>query len=439
MGTNQTDMDKRVLNKIEELEKELVKVALDLGDIDASQPYEKEASDYVYEWLQANDFESTKLGTEERYNVLGKFAGTGKGRSLIFCSHLDNENRENVERRLKDWDKPIYTKAWQEGETLVGHGIANDRGPMACWMIATKAIKDSGIKLPGDVLMSAVIGETGGSPIDEFESPKYDSHELGARYVATHGGLADFAMIAEATANTIVPVECGFAYFKVTVWAEPSSYTPFYPYPEPDMRKSVNSIVRMAKFIERYQEYAYEYQKKHTYSFDGGEVVPKTVIGAIRGGLPYLPHLTPEVCSVYIDFRTPPGKNPLELKRDLEGLLEEMEFDGKVENYKFLPGYEAWKIEGFDKLKTALTESHLKVFEKSPPKNAVTYMLSMWRDINPYSELGVPSICYGFPTGYSAEGEKYDIDLFRVKIKDMIDAAKVYALVALDICNRKIN
>jgi hypothetical protein len=62
----------------------------------------------------------------------------------------------------------------------------------------------------------------------------------------------------------------------------------------------------------------------------------------------------------------------------------------------------------------------------------------MWRDINPYNELGVPAITYGFPTGYSVEGAKYDINLFRVKIEDMINAAKVYALLILDICNRSV-
>jgi acetylornithine deacetylase/succinyl-diaminopimelate desuccinylase-like protein len=438
MGTTKSDLEKRVVDEVEKLESELVRVALDLGDMDTSQPHEKIASDYVFEWFRDNGFSPKKLGSQERFNVLGKYTGTGKGRSLLFCSHLDNERRENVEQRLKDWDKPIYTKAWREGDTLVGHGIANDRGPMACWMIAAKALKGSNIKLQGDILLSAVVGETGGSPVDEFESPTYDSHELGARYVATHGGLADFAMIAEATANTIVPVECGFAYFKITIYSGPASYTPFFPYPEPSMEKSVNSIVRMAKFIERFQQYAYEYQKKHTYSFDGGEVVPKTIIGAIRGGLPHIPHITPEVCSIYVDYRTPPGKNPLELKRELEGLLDEMGMDGTVEMYKYLPGFEAWKVEGYETLKTALVESHVKVFKDPPPKKAVTYTLSMWRDINPYNELGVPSICYGFPTGYSAEGAKYDIDLFRVKIEDMISAAKVYALLALDICSRQV-
>jgi len=306
---------------------------------------------------------------------------------------------------------------------------------MACWMIAAKAIKDSGIKLPGDLLLSAVVGETGGSPIDEFQSPAYDAHELGARYLATHGGIADFACIAEATAFTIVPVECGFAYFKVTAFAGPCSYTPFFPYPEPSMEKSVNAIVRMAKFIERFQKYACDYQERHTYSFDGGTVVPRTVIGAIRGGLPHMPHMTPEVCSIYVDYRIPPGKNPLELQRDLEALLDELGMDGKVEMYNYLPGFEAWKSKGYDTLRNAVLESHAKILEK-PPGKAPTFMVSMWRDINSFIELGIPAISYGFPTGWSVDGAKYDMDLCRAKIEDMVKAAKVYALLALNLCSK---
>ena len=199
----------------------------------------------------------------------------------------------------------------------------------------------------------------------------------------------------------------------------------------------MNSIVRMTKFVERYQQYAVEYMEKHTYSFDGGEVVPKTIIGAIRGGLAHMPMLTPEVCSIYISYKIPPGKNPLELQRDLEGLLEELEMEGKVEMYFYLPGFEAWKVKDYEILKTALVDSHVKTFQK-PPNKTVSYMNSMWRDINPYNELGVPAITYGFPTGYSVEGAKYDINLFRVKIEDMINAAKVYALLILDICNRPV-
>ena len=70
----------------------------------------------------------------------------------------------------------------------------NCKGPMSCWMFSTEAIKDPDIQLPGEVLLSTLVGETGGAPVDEYEAPNHDSHDLGARYVASHGGLADYAI-----------------------------------------------------------------------------------------------------------------------------------------------------------------------------------------------------------------------------------------------------
>ena len=45
MAALRSDMEQQVLEKINQLESELVQVALDLGDMDTSQPKEKIASD----------------------------------------------------------------------------------------------------------------------------------------------------------------------------------------------------------------------------------------------------------------------------------------------------------------------------------------------------------------------------------------------------------
>ena len=137
------------------------------------------------------------------------------------------------------------------------------------------------IKLPGDLLLSAVVGETGGSPVDEYMSPKWDSHEVGARYVASHGGIADYALCAEATGFTIVPAMTGFAYFKITVYAGPSTYTPFLKRPEESGYKSVNAIVRMGKFIERFEIYANDYSMNNRRTVDGSTMIANATIGAI--------------------------------------------------------------------------------------------------------------------------------------------------------------
>jgi hypothetical protein len=53
----------------------------------------------------------------------------------------------------------------------------------------------------------------------------------------------------------------------------------------------------------------------------------------------------------------------------------------------------------------------------------------MWRDVNVFNEVGIPAATFGFPRK-SAPGlsEKF------VDIDDLVDCAKMYALVALDIC-----
>jgi len=55
----------------------------------------------------------------------------------------------------------------------------------------------------------------------------------------------------------------------------------------------------------------------------------------------------------------------------------------------------------------------------------------MWRDVNMFNEVGIPSICYGPPRGqepYSDDGNR------AVRAPDMVAATKVYALTAMNLC-----
>jgi len=457
MATNNkfTELEKKVHARIDELEDEMIRLGLELSNIDAVQlttkdengniirnrdtvAHEKIGGEIVHTWFEDNGFEVKRIGGEDRFNVLATYRGTGKGRSLLFNSHLDVGTRDGLEWRRINPDAPHLTAAWREGDTLIGQGIANCKGPMVCWMIAGKALKDLEVTMPGDLLLLAVIGETGGAPVDEYPSPKWDSHELGARYAVSHGAIADYSLCAEATGFTLVQAMTGFAYFKVTVYAGPSTYTPFLRRPEESGEKSVNAIVRMGKFIERFETYANDYYKNNVYEFEGGYMTPNAHIGAIRAGIPPWPTTSPELCSIYCDFRVAPHKNPMDMQRDLEKLLRDMGTPGKVEMYKFLKGQEAKKNRGFETFKKSIEQAHMNMFGAAPGMPGPQF-LSMWRDVNPYNELGVPSISYGFPTGYtdpSATRVMASAADTGVKIGDMITAAKLYASLALDLCNR---
>jgi hypothetical protein len=53
----------------------------------------------------------------------------------------------------------------------------------------------------------------------------------------------------------------------------------------------------------------------------------------------------------------------------------------------------------------------------------------MWRDINIFNEVGIPAVTFGMPRKSAP-----DVTQKFVEVRDIVDAAKMYVLVALQIC-----
>jgi len=246
-------LDDRAQNVLDHIDvDELVKVALDLGNIDSPTGSEGPVAEYVYDWLRGQGIATRKVALiPDRPNVIGTIPGASHGRSLVFNSHMDTTIHKDewwTTRRAAD---PILHSAWREGDTLYGNGVCNDKGPMATWLLAAKAIKDSGVTLKGDLMLMAVVGEIGVEPVDEFQSPDYLAKEPGTRFAITHGGVADYALVAEGTDFGLVGVEAGKAFFKLTVFGNDLPiYTPYIQRPAP-IDQNPNAIIRMAPLLQR--------------------------------------------------------------------------------------------------------------------------------------------------------------------------------------------
>ena len=226
---------------------ELIEFAQSMCNIDSAGPTEAPVAEYMYQWLQKEGFKAKKVGLlADRYNILGKLPGTGGGYSLLFNSHMDTVVRATDVWIYTDPCADLYHKAWIEGDLLVGEGIANDKGPMAAFLIAAKAVKATGVPLKGDLLLTAVVGETTHEPCDDPPGALVETEDLGARFLIAHGGVADYALVAEGTGFSLVSVECGMAWFKIT-WTtdQPRFYTPYSP-DRTSMLESPNMIVRAA-------------------------------------------------------------------------------------------------------------------------------------------------------------------------------------------------
>lgn len=406
---------------------EVVDLALLFGNTDSPTGSEGTAGQVLYDWLGTNGFRPKKYALiEERFNVAATLPGSGGGWNLIYNSHLDTTLRPDAIWSAKDPHDPLYHSAWVDGEDIYGDGVVNDKGPMAAFLIAAKAIKNAGFPLRGDLIVSGVAGEISREPVDEFQGPMYLSKDLGARFMATHGVVGDFCIVAEGTGFGIVGVEPGKAHFKVTVYTDtPRYYTPYLPRPT-GMVDAPNAIVRTAAVVAAFETWAYEYQQRNTYESDYGRIVPKASINAIRSGYPFGLTSAPQLCSFYVDTRILPGANPLDLRDQLRALLAKVGVEGEVELFMYRPGYE---VKGAEPLVEAVRRQHAKTFP-TPPQIVADPVTSMWRDTNAWNELGIPAISYA-PRSVSHAAKK------SFRVADLVDAARVYARIAMDLCNEE--
>ncbi|HEV8534443.1 MAG TPA: M20/M25/M40 family metallo-hydrolase [Candidatus Limnocylindria bacterium] len=405
---------------------EVVELALALGNIDSPTGAEGPAGQFVFDWLAAKGFAPRKFAlVDDRFNVAAWLDGSGGGYSLIFNAHLDTTLRSDAVLSARNPRDPLYHSAWVDGENIYGDGVVNDKGPLAAFLVAAKAIRDAKVPLKGDLIVSAVAGEISREPVDEWQGPAYLSKDLGVRFMVTHGVVADYALVAEGTGFGIVGIEPGKAHFKITVYTDgPRYYTPYLPRPT-GLADSGNAIVRASAVIAAFEEWAYGYQTRNTYRGATGTIVPKASINAIRSGYPFNVTSAPQLCAFYVDTRILPGANPLDVRDELRGVLREVGVEGTVELYLYRPGFEA---RGAERLIETVRRCHDQTFD-SPPAIVGEPVTSMWRDTNAFNELGIPAISYAPRAASHATTKSF-------KVKDLTDAAVVYARIGMDLCNQ---
>jgi acetylornithine deacetylase/succinyl-diaminopimelate desuccinylase-like protein len=407
---------------------ELVQFALEICNIDSAVGHEGEIGEHLYNWMQQQGFVARKIGlVRDRFNVLGTLCGAGGGYSLIFNSHMDTAVPRDADLVHADPTQRVYHSAWREDDLLVGEGICNDKGPMAAFLIAAKAIKRSGHSLKGDLLLSAAVTETGGEPCDDDPPGRFiESKEIGARFLITHGGVADYALVAEGTGFGLVWVEAGEFWYKLTLHSDrPPFYTPYLP-ERTALAESPNMIVAAAAAIEAIEKWASEYERRNVYRSPGGTVVPKVQIGGIRSGSERRPILAPQICHLYIDVRSVPGQDPLKTKAELSRVVSDIGLKNTIQLYSFRPGFEAKNIDHFA---NAVRRAHRANFGEDP-KAAQVETSSMWRDINAFNEVGIPALTYG-PRSTSHSFKR------ALTIESLYQAACVYARIAVEVCNEE--
>lgn len=405
-------MEDEVLQQVDR--DKIVALACNLADIVSITGEEKEVAEYL-----GSEFE--KLGMQVEYqeveegrpNVIGRLKGTGGGATLMFNAHMDH------------FDNPQETVV--EDERVYGRGLVNMKAAFPCYIEAVAAIQKAGVKLRGDVIIAGVVGEIEKAQIGRFQGRNYRGAGVGARYLMDHGVMADMCIIGEPTGLHLQIGNAGLIWARVSVDGRATKF-----------------VLAACKVAQAIQDWEREYQRKYTHKF----MLPTVQIGAIEGGNAFKPGTRPTT-DIFVIVKTLPGTPPLAIKRELEIVCEKVRkresdiLDVRVDLYLSTDGYEISKSEYVVK---AMARAHKTVFGKPVPySKPIRYGITS--DGSRISAYGVPAITYGpgfgthlvDPTETKAPPEWDTPSGVRrgVGIENMVNCTKVYAMAALEICNRK--
>ena len=187
-------------SELTELTRDLVRIP---SVVRPGEPFATEAgvARYVERWLRKEGF---ALEVHEvapgRPNVLAWLGDAGSGPSLLLEGHTDVV----TEGDPAEWTHPPFAAEVVDGR-IYGRGAADMKSGLAAAMIATAALRRSGARLGGRLVVGALVDEEGDM--------------LGARHLCTTplGRGLDAAIICEPEQNEICLEQRGVVWARVAI------------------------------------------------------------------------------------------------------------------------------------------------------------------------------------------------------------------------------
>ena len=350
-----------------------------------------------------------------RFQTIATLEGTGGGPSLMLNGHTD------INSLTRRWRRDPWVPV-VEGDRLYGHGVQNMKGGLASIIMAAEAVRRSGVRLKGDLVVACVVGETQGGE--------------GTHFLMESGFRTDMAVVTEPFGvGNLVTVHSGIVHMAIHTYG----VTGHIRQPQ----GTVNAVEKMTKVIGALGRVEFIYQPRADMPD-----LPKLNVGSVVGGLgqDYIlvePPYIPDLCTIIVDVHFVPGQTVEGIVADIRRVLDLLHAEDPELSYEIeIPPPESFKgrrrlvMDPLDvpwdaEIVQAVARSHREV-TGDPPK-AIGAVLPFSYTANDTCHLwnaGIPCLLYGPAVVRGGDGE----DDSCVIISEMVQCTKVLALTALDVC-----
>jgi acetylornithine deacetylase/succinyl-diaminopimelate desuccinylase-like protein len=346
---------------------DLTRLTSDLVAIDSVNPSlveggagEIRIAEFIVDWAGRNGLEAEVLEeTSGRPSVLVRARGSGGGRTLLLCGHIDTVNVEG----MTDAHEPRV-----DGDRLYGRGAYDMKAGVAAALIAVREAARA--RLRGDVVVAAVADEEHAS--------------LGVQE-ALRNVRADAAIVTEPTELELVVAHKGFVWIEIEVTGVAAHGS------RPHL--GVDAIVKAGPVLTGIGALDAALGER-THPLLGRGSVHASVI---EGGVELSSY--PARCVIGLERRTLPGETGADIEREVEQLLDACRAvdPGLQAEQRTLLVREPFEVPEDSEIVSAVSAAATEVLGR-PPKIAGA---SYWADAAFIAAAGIPTVMLG-PSGEGA-------------------------------------
>lgn len=352
--------------------------------------YERDIAEYASKRLRDMGIGVELVEKEAgRPSVLARMKGSGGGHSIMFNGH-----QHAAVTRLEDWTVSPYEGVVKDGK-VYGVAAADMKASNAAKIAALGAIKEAGVRHKGDIILF-------------FGSGGEKAGRIGTKYVVEERGVrADFGVVGEPSDLQVVVAERGAIWFEVvTKGVEGLSGV-----------SGVNAIEKMSNVIQGLKAYGSELAK-HVDPLLGSATVSVNMVEA--GSAPYT---VPARCRAVVDRR-------LVLSETVDqGLREMQQILGDLRRADPQLDVEAKPLFTIDPVSVGqdepIVKTALDAFRQIGRSTKIGGFKG-WTEAYHMIRAGIPTVICG-----PGKVEVVHAPDEHVSVKDLVDTARVYALMAL--------
>ena len=347
--------------------------------------------------------------TDQRFNAIGTWHGTGGGQSLLFNGHLDT-NPVTEGWTVDPWGGLV------DNDFIYGIGVSNMKAGDAAYFCAVKTLIEHGVRLKGDVILTFVVGELQGG--------------VGSIKAIDEGVRADYFINAEPTDLQALTLHAGAFNFVVELTGVTRHVS--------KREEAVDAIAAAAALIPRINAMTFSGAANSDH-----QAVNRANIGVIRGSLsPEFHDWRPPQIADFVRLvgtgRYAPSQSEDSVLMDIGNMLTELEVE--------FPGLKTrvFREQQLDDLPTMLP---FAVARQSPIVQSVNRAYETVRGSQQPTGPISPPCYYGtdaahflhranMPGIVCGPGGRYNtMPNERVDIADYLDAIRIYLLAMIDICD----